>query len=60
MPENKYVELKNLMETIPHDGFGDLKSKIDEKFSYSELRMVSNALLYHQKTQPETDLLKSD
>ncbi len=60
MPENKYIELKNLMETIPHHGLGDLKSKIDEKFSYGELRMVSNALLYHQKTQPETDLLKSD
>jgi len=44
MPEAKYRELRNLMETVPHDGFGDLKSKIDEKFTYSDLRMVRSAL----------------
>ncbi|WP_034259640.1 helix-turn-helix domain-containing protein [Aequorivita capsosiphonis] len=44
MPEEKYIELKNLMETVPYDGFSDLKSKIDDKFSYNDLRMVNNVM----------------
>ena len=44
MPEEKYKELKKIMETVPHEGFSDLKSKIDEKFTYSDLRMVRSAL----------------
>lgn len=48
MPEEKYMELKNLMETIPHEGFSDLKSKIDEKFSYGDLRMVRNAMEFEE------------
>lgn len=44
MPEAKYLELKNLMQTISYDGFGDLKSKIDDKFTYGEIRLVSQTL----------------
>lgn len=48
MPEKKYLELKNIMETVPHEGFSDLKAKIDDKFSYSDLRMVLNALQFEK------------
>lgn len=44
MPVEKYLELKKIMETEDYKGFGDLKSKIDDKFTYSDLRMVANAL----------------
>uniref|UniRef100_UPI004049E6E8 helix-turn-helix domain-containing protein n=1 Tax=Gelidibacter sp. TaxID=2018083 RepID=UPI004049E6E8 len=44
MPEETYLELKKIMETIPYEGFSDLKSKIDEKFTYSQLRMVFAAM----------------
>ena len=50
MPEEKYLELKHIMETIPFEGFTDLKSKIDEKFSYNDLRMVSNTLQLNRKS----------
>ncbi len=49
MPEAKYKELKNILETVPYEGFSDLKSKIDEKFSYGDLRMVFNALQFQKK-----------
>lgn len=44
MPEETYLELKKLMETTPFEGFSDLKTKIDDKFTYSELRMVFAAM----------------
>ena len=44
MPKDKYLELKNLMETIPFEGFGDLKNKIDDRFTYGEIRLVSQVL----------------
>lgn len=46
MPEEKFMELKKIMETVPFEGFGDLKNKIDEKFSYNDLRMVSHAIQF--------------
>lgn len=49
MPKAKYLELKKIMETIPFEGFGDLKSKIDEKFTYTDLRMVNNAMEFEMK-----------
>lgn len=48
MPEDKYLELKNIFQTIPHEGFSDLKSKIDEKYTYGDLRMVRNALEFEK------------
>lgn len=50
IPEAKYNELKNILETVPYEGLSDLKSKIDEKFSYSDLRMVFNSLQVQKKT----------
>ncbi|MCG2431925.1 helix-turn-helix domain-containing protein [Aequorivita xiaoshiensis] len=44
MPVEKYLELKKIMETEDYKGFGDLKSKIDDKFTYGDLRMVANVL----------------
>jgi hypothetical protein len=44
MPEETYLELKNIMETTSFEGFSDLKSKIDEKFTYSEIKMVFAAM----------------
>ncbi len=49
MPERKFIELKKLMETIPFESFGELKAKIDDKFSYADLRMVSHALEFQKK-----------
>lgn len=49
MSEEKYLELKRLMETIPFEGFGDLKSKIHDKFTYADLRLVSNALEFERR-----------
>lgn len=58
MPEEKYLELKKLMETIPHESFSELKSQIDEKFTYGELRMVSNALQFERENQSNSKLPK--
>jgi len=44
MSEEKYTELKSLMESLSYEGFSDLKSKIDEKFSFNEIRMVAQVL----------------
>ncbi|MCF6349724.1 MAG: helix-turn-helix domain-containing protein [Flavobacteriaceae bacterium] len=41
IPKEKYLELKKIMKTIKYDGFSELKNKIDDKFSYGELRMVA-------------------
>ncbi len=51
MPNEKYIELKNLMETVSFDGFGDLKRKIDEKFSYGDLRMVAKAMEFDKNIE---------
>jgi len=41
MPEKKYKELKEIMKITPFDSFSELKEKIDDKFTYGELRLVS-------------------
>lgn len=48
MLEDKYLELKKIMETASFESFSDLKSKIDEKFSYADLRMVNSTLEYEK------------
>ncbi len=53
MPEKKHLKLKELMETVPFEGFSDLKSKIDAKFSYTDLRMVFNALQWNKNNTSE-------
>ncbi|SDW34552.1 helix-turn-helix domain-containing protein [Aequorivita viscosa] len=60
MPEKKFLEIKNIIETIPYEGFSDLKSKIDDTFSYSDLRMVLNTLQYEKETQAEKDSSKTN
>ncbi len=42
--EEKYDEIKKRIQHINFEGLSDLKNKIDDKFSYSELRMVLNSL----------------
>jgi hypothetical protein len=51
MPEDKYLELKKIMKTTPFEGLGDLKHKIDEKFTYPELRIVAASLQYNDKDE---------
>lgn len=53
MPEEKYLELKNIMETIPYEGFSDLKNKVDKQFSYSDLRMVRHAMDQNKTPRPK-------
>lgn len=44
IPTKKYLELKQLMETTTYEGTNDLKRKIDDKFTYNEIRMVAREL----------------
>ena len=44
MEESKFEELKELMKTTEYTGFGELKGKLDPKFTYSELRIVGKVL----------------
>ena len=39
--EKKYKELKKIMKKMKYESFSELKEKIDDKFTYSELRLVS-------------------
>lgn len=44
MAEEKFEELKAIMQKITFENFTDLKNKIDDKFTYSEIRLVANTL----------------
>mgnify|MGYP003663323156 FL=1 len=44
MPEEKYEVLKSIMQTTTFESLTELKNKIDEKFTYAELRLVVNSL----------------
>ncbi len=44
MPEEKYLELKKIMQKTKYEGTNDLKHKIDDKFTYNEIRMVGKEL----------------
>ncbi|GEM_PF-41228 len=44
MPVKKYKELKKIMKTTSFDSFFELKEKIDNKFTYNEIRLVSTEL----------------
>ncbi|MGB0884877.1 MAG: helix-turn-helix domain-containing protein [Chitinophagales bacterium] len=48
MPDDKFAELKKLMTTIKYEGSGDLKAKIDNKFSYGDIKIVTNHLEYEK------------
>ena len=40
IPEKKYKELKKIMQEIPFENLSELKEKMDDKFSYSDMRLV--------------------
>ncbi len=42
--EKKYSEIKKSIQSVKFEGLSDLKNKVDDKFSYSELRFVLNTL----------------
>ncbi len=44
MSKDKYLKLKKIMETTSFEGLTDLKNKIDDKFTYGEMRMVNMEL----------------
>jgi len=44
MPKKKYLELKKIMEASKFESLSELKSKIDEKFTYGEMRMVGREI----------------
>jgi hypothetical protein len=46
MEENKFHELKDLMEKTKFEGFGELKNKIDNKFTYADIKIVYNSMEY--------------
>ena len=45
MPEDKYLELKKIMEETKFEGLSELKNKINDKFTYSEMRMVAKDIV---------------
>ncbi len=49
MPLKKYKELKKIIENTEFDGLTDLKNKIDDKFTYYELRLVLTDLELQNK-----------
>ena len=53
MPEEKYLELRELMEKLTYSGFGDLKSQIDEKFSFAEMRLVQSVPDFERRETSE-------
>lgn len=53
MPEEKYLELRELMEKLTYSGFGDLKSQIDEKFSFAEMRLVQSVPNFKRRETSE-------
>ncbi len=40
MPKEKYLELKTIIQATTFENLSDLKNKIDDKFTYSEIRLV--------------------
>jgi uncharacterized protein YpbB len=44
MPKKKYLELKKIMEASKFESLSELKNKIDEKFTYGEMRMVGRKI----------------
>jgi len=47
--ENKYKELKKLMLKMKFDSFAELKGRIDDKFTYADLRLVASDLELNKK-----------
>ncbi|ALJ05708.1 helicase [Pseudalgibacter alginicilyticus] len=44
MSEEKYLELKDILEKTKFENLSELKSKIDDKFTYEEIRLVTKNL----------------
>ncbi|WP_100613849.1 helix-turn-helix domain-containing protein [Confluentibacter citreus] len=44
MPKETYEELKQIMQQTTFDSLSELKNKIDDKFTYNDIRMVANNL----------------
>lgn len=44
MPKKKYMELKKIMQVTTFEGLTDLKNKIDEKFTFNEMKLVAREL----------------
>ncbi len=44
IPEEKYLELKSSIQSTTFENLSDLKNKIDDKFTYSEIRLVLGSL----------------
>lgn len=42
--EETYKELKAIMQQTSYDSLSELKNKIDDKFTYTDIRMVANDL----------------
>lgn len=53
MEENKFHELKQLMEKTKFEGFGELKNKIDNKFTYADIKIVYNSMEYEKSLKLE-------
>ena len=44
IPEEKYQELKSSIQSTTFENLSDLKNKLDDKFTYAEIRLVLGSL----------------
>lgn len=47
MNRERSTELKQQIKKIEFEGIGELKSKLDDKYSYGEIKMVLNDIKFH-------------
>ncbi|MCK4662653.1 MAG: helix-turn-helix domain-containing protein [Bacteroidales bacterium] len=47
MNKEKYIELKQQIEETEFEGLGELKNKLNDKYSYGEIKMVLNDIKFH-------------
>lgn len=48
MPEDKYLELKKIMKETKFESLSELKNKIDDKFTYGEMRLVAKDIVFKE------------
>ncbi len=47
MTKERSAELKQQIKNIEFEGLGELKNKLDDKYSYGEIKMVLNDIKFH-------------
>jgi len=48
LPKDKYTELKKIMSETKITNTGELKAAIDDKYSYTDIKIIANELEYEK------------